>query len=155
MFYTAAQAESPMPAGLSSSRVRRWRAFNIPIDLPWFVVTFRIGVYEGAFKTTWAVASDVELADLIAQHCGDDLVKLHCYMPSNFSKDEIWSMRVGASVWRSAIAPEKIVIRDVDGEAFSGGRLVGPQDVGGVDHPLELVAEVLPAKQARRNATKR
>ena len=128
-----------MPAGLTSSGVRRWRAFNIPIGRPWFVTTFRIGGPGDSFRTTWAAASELELVDLIEQHREDDLVELYCFVPTQPPRVQTWAMRCCASVWRTTATPSVIVIRDVDGQVFPGGRL-DDQDV--IDEPLDLIVEV-------------
>jgi hypothetical protein len=147
MFQSLPQYEFPMPEGLGAPGSKHWRAVEMTLHMPWFLLTVEHVAEEDdevRMSYTLCIAWDTDLADALKTIDTNRVRGLVAMMPAWASSSGQWSSRQIAEVWLSTNDSGTFVtLTDVAGEKFDAGvRGEGPV----VSPTAELLLRLPPTK---------
>lgn len=147
MFLSLPQYEFPMPEGLGAPGSRHWRAVEMTLHMPWFLLTVEHVAEEDEevrLSYTLCIAWETDLADAIKTLDTTRVLGLVAMMPAWASPTGQWSSRQITEVWLSSNDDGTFVtLSDVSGERFDAGIRGEPApDVS----EGELILRLSPAK---------
>ncbi len=143
MFVSIPQLEQVMPAGLAPKGSRFWRAVELSVNMPWFVVTVQTEDRDGHLIRSLLLAHDEDLFGLIEANPDDSVRALKQILPAEPNdKASAWQSRDISRVWRiaghAAGIPGELIFEDAS-KQFSDG--LGTIK-GGAPNGKELVLQL-------------
>lgn len=152
MFVSMPQLEQAMPAGLAPKGSRFWRAVELSVNMPWFVVTVKTHDGDGHLIRSLLLAHDEDLFGLIEANPGDSLRALKQILPAEPNdRASAWQSRNILRVWRivghAVSIPGELIFEDAS-KQFSDG--LGTIDAG-APRDKELVLQLPGFERASGN----
>lgn len=136
-----------MPEGLGEPGSKHWRAVEMTVHAPWFLLTVELvdaGDEDMRMIHTLCIAWEADLADAIKSLDASRVRGLVAMMPAWASPTGQWSSRQIAEVWLDTNdAGTFVTLTDVTGERFDAGIRGEPPQTGPAG---ELLLQLPPAK---------
>jgi hypothetical protein len=143
MFVSIPHLEQAMPAGLAPKGSRFWRAVELSVNLPWFVVTVQTEDRDGHLIRSLLLAHDEDLFGLIEANPDDSLRALKQILPTAPGDPvSAWQSRDILRVWRvaghAAGSPGELIFEDASMQFSDGLGTIA----GGAPRGKELVLQL-------------
>ena len=141
MFVSLPAYEYPMPLALEEPGSTFWRAISLPLQLPWFILTYLESDGEEQTLRSACLCFETDLVGMIQAPQGRTIVAAACLMPGWMSNIGHWQSREIARIWRGRDerAHPVFVFEDVEGKDLFPVR----RDPGEV-HDRELIFQRTP-----------
>ena len=143
MFVSIPQLEQAMPVGLAPKGSRFWRAVELSVNMPWFVVTVQTEDRDGHLIRSLLLAHDEDLFGLIEANPDDSLRALKQILPAEHDDPvSAWQSRDILRVWRvaghAAGVPGELIFEDASKQFSDGLGTIA----GGAPRGKELVLQL-------------
>jgi len=125
MFISLPHSEEFVPPTLLPQGGKAWRALELAITLPWFILTVRESWIDPKGKRmnqcrTLMLCWDSDLSEMIQNSPADRFVALQCIVPGHVTEDGKWRLRSVHAVWEvqvpDADGGPAMVLEDAEGE---------------------------------------
>jgi len=142
MFVTSPQFEQPMPLGLVPPGSRFWRALELSLNVPWFIVALRQHLGDAPVLRNIFLSTDADLRAFLESDLAASVVSLGALVPPNYGHKRQWKLQGIRRVWERdpARAPrhEPLVIESKEGRLFDAMTMLKPK----LDVELQLLIEL-------------
>lgn len=143
MFVSVPQLEQAMPPGLVPTGSRFWRAVELSVNMPWFVVTVQTEVGDGRLIRSLLLSHDEDLFGLIKANPDDSLRALTQMIPAETGESvRAWRSRSILRIWRpvgrASGYPGELIFEDGSKQFSNGLGTIG----GNVPRDKQLVLEL-------------
>ncbi|MDR7269868.1 hypothetical protein J2X20_002526 [Pelomonas saccharophila] len=156
MFLSLPQYEFPMPEGLAEPGSKHWRAMEMTLHVPWFLLTLEHVDLEGrdlATNYTLCIAWETDLADVIKTIGASHVRGLVAMMPAWASPTGQWSSRQITEVWlRTDDQGTSVTLTDCAGKQFDAGIRGAPPKAGCAGDLLLQLPSGNPRTRRKRSA---
>lgn len=123
MFVTSPHFEQPMPLGLVSPGNRFWRAMELSLNVPWFIVALRQPIGDAAMLRNIFLSTDADLRAFLESEMTTNIVSLGALVPPNYGPKLQWKLHEIRRVWMRSSEPatrhEPLVIESKHGRLFN------------------------------------
>lgn len=160
MFMTLPPFEHPLPPFQHVDGCRNWRAVELSVRMPWFLVTLLTAVGSDRLATDLLLSWEQDILDLIEQR-GEQISELQYMEPPAHSDSGRWQLRQIQRAWvsRHHEQPDQLLLENVDGELYQPpfGRIPAQQleralilDLTGSADPSRRSAGAYASNRSRR-----
>lgn len=142
MFVTSPQFEQPMPLGLVPQGSRFWRALELSLNVPWFIVALRQSVGETAVLRNIFLSTDADLRTFLESELAADAVSVGALVPPNYGSKLQWKLCEIRRVWvrdpSNIRRHEPLIIESKQGRYFDAMTMQKPR----MNTELQLLLEL-------------
>jgi hypothetical protein len=142
MFVTLPQFEQPMPLSLVQSGSRYWRALELSLSVPWFIVAIRQQDAGFAVLRNIFLSTDADLRAFLESDLAANVVSLGVLVPPNYGHKRQWKLQSIRRVWERDPARssphDSLVIEIKEGRYFDAMTMLKPK----LDVELQLLLEL-------------
>lgn len=118
MFRTHSEAELMLPPGLAPCGERSWNWIELPIQIPFFFLSFTIEMGEGSLRRRFVFSHIRDIQSLIAES-KEELIDLEIGLlsPGYMNGSNSYQFGQVKEIWEARVGHEKMFVMS-DGEKF-------------------------------------